>query len=150
MTERYFVALLVALPFVGAAGLWLYAFSLCGRTGRMVLTAGLYLVFEARVGRHEMPVYDDEPVRIREHRTEDERVAEYAAMRAETAVLPLTVSSAPYAEWAAQLHPDDLDELRISLERIERAAVSAFSAAVDDAVAEFLRERTDSHALVTA
>lgn len=152
MTQRYFVAALVALPFVLAAAFWLYAFSLCGRTGRIWLTAGLYPAFEARIGRHELietrerPVYEDEPVTIRDHRTEAERIAAYAAMRAETQTLPVTVSAAPYTEWTAALHPTDLDELRVTLEAIE----ARFAATVDAAVADFLREHTGSHVLVPA
>lgn len=151
MTERYFVAALVALPFVLAAALWLYAYSLSGRTGRILITGGLFLIFEPRTGRHELietkerPVYEDEPVTIRDHRTEAERVAAYAAMRAETQTLPVTVSAAPYTEWTAALHPTDLDELRATLEAIE----ARFAATVDAAVAAFLHEHTGSHALVS-
>jgi hypothetical protein len=142
--------MVVALPFVMAAAFWLYAYSLCGRTGRIALTGGLFLIFEPRHGRHELietkerPVYEDEPVTIRDHRTEAERIADYAAMRAETADLPVTVSAAPYADWTASLAPTDIDELRATLEDIERR----FVATVDAAVAEFLREHTGAHALV--
>jgi hypothetical protein len=152
VTERYFVAALVALPFVLAAALWLFAFSLSGRAGRLWLSGGLYLIFEPRIGRHELveskerPVYEDEPVTIRDTRTEAERMAAYAAMRAETQTLPVTVSAAPYTEWTAALAPTDLDELRATLEAIE----AHFAATVDAAVAEFLRERTDVYALVPA
>lgn len=144
MTQHQFIAAVLALPFSLSAALWMYAFTLCGRIGRTWLTGGLYLIFEARVGKHEMPVYEDEPVRIHEHRTEDERAAEYAAMRAETQALPVTVSAAPYVDWTAALHPTDLDELRATLEGIE----AHFRAVVDAAVADFLHEHTGAHRLV--
>jgi hypothetical protein len=148
VTERYFVALLLALPFTLAAGLWMYAFTQCTRLGRIVLTAGLYLVFEPRIGRHEMPVYEDEPVHIRERRTEDERAAEYAAMKAETELLPLTVSAAPYTAWTSALHPTELDELRASLDAVVRTFQRDLTARLDAVVDDFLREHTEEHLLV--
>jgi len=150
VTQHQFIAAVLALPFTMAAGLWIYAFSLCERTGRIWLTAGLYLVFEPRVGRHEAPIYEDEPVHIRERRTEDQRIADYAAMRAETQQIPVTVSAAPYASWAAELYPDEAERLRDALEDIERRAVAAFQVAVDRAVEEFLREVTTEQQLVPA
>lgn len=154
MTTRYFIAVVVSLPFALAAGLWAYAFSLCGRTGRLVLTAGLFLVFEARRGRHEMldepPTYEGEPVRVRDHRTEDERAAAYALMRAETQAMPVTVSAAPYTAWTAALHPTDLDELRASLDAVVTDFQRDLTAKLDAVVSEFLRERTGEQALIPA
>ena len=150
MTTYRFAVVLIAMAFTGSAVLWIAAFNLSGRTGRLVLTAGLYLVFEARRGRHELrdetPTYDGDPVHLRDHRSEEERAADYANMRAETQALPLTISAAPYMAWTGELHPTDLDELRYRLERVQ----AEFAARVDAVLNEFLREHTDEQALVAA
>jgi hypothetical protein len=146
VTTQHFAQTLLCAPFALAAGLWIYAFSLCGRTGRMWLTAGLYLIFEAREGRHVL--YEDEPVTIRDQRSEEEKMAAYAAMRAETEMLPITPSAAPYMTWTAALHPSDLDELRERLDAVQRDFMTGFAVRIDAVVEEFLRERTDELAIV--
>jgi hypothetical protein len=156
VTQQHFVVALVFVPFVMAAALWIYAFSLCSRTGRILLTAGLWLLVEPRHGVHEMPAtkerptYEDEPVRIRERRTEDERIAAYANMRAETMELPVTVSAAPYIGWAAELAPTDLDELRASLDSVVTGFHNDLTARLDAVLADVLAEHTGAHRLVAA
>ena len=153
MTQQHFVEVVISLPFIAALALWAYGFSLCGRTGRLILTAGAYLIFEPRIGRHvaravrdEPPTYDGDPVNIRDTRTEAERAADYALMREQTELLPVTVSAAPLMDWTAELHPSDFEELRATLEDIERR----FRATVDAAVADFMRGQTAEHDLIPA
>lgn len=153
MTMQHFIQGLSAMAFVGSAALWLAAFNLAGRAGRLVLTAGLYLIFEPRIGRHEMrgrPVYEDEPVHLRENRTEEQRIEAYQLMVAETQMMPVTTSAAPYTVWAAALHPTDLDELRASLDAVVRDFQRDLTLKMDAVLADFLRERTEEHALVGA
>lgn len=148
MTMHRFAIVLLAMCMTGSASLWIYAFTLCERRGKILLTAGLFLAFEPHVGRHEMPVYEDEPVHIRERRTEEQRIAAYATMVAETAALPVTTSAAPYTAWATALHPTDLDDLRARLDQVQRDFMTGFAMRVDAVVEEFLRERTDELAIV--
>jgi hypothetical protein len=153
VTNQHFAQTLLCAPFVFAAVLWAFAFSLCGRTGRLLLTAGIYLIFEPRRGRHEArsvrdqpPTYDGDPVSIRDNRTEAQRATAYALMRAQTELLPVTVSAAPLMDWTSELYPTDFEELRATLEDIERR----FRATVDTAVADFMRGQTTEQLLVPA
>jgi hypothetical protein len=156
MDMRLFDLVLATLALVAALALWAFAFSLAARTGRLLLSAGLYLIFEPRQGRHiaraqrdERPTYDGDPVDIRDERTEAERAAEYAAMRARTEMLPITVSAAPLVDFAAQLHPTDLEQLKAELEAIERDVLRTFRMRVDAALMAFTGDYTQEFAAVS-
>jgi hypothetical protein len=117
MTQTHFHVILIGMAFTGAAGLWAAAWTLCGPVGRRRLAFGLRLDELARdmqswtshSGRHEtiktreVPLYDGEAVRHLGRRTEAERQAEYAALRAEAVEAAVSVSAAPLVDFTAEL-----------------------------------------------
>ena len=117
MTQIRFEMILTGMAVVTGSGLWIYAWTLSGPTGRRVLSFGLDRPLRAlgadlkgrfvpegaheRTRTREVPIYDGEPVRMRV-RDEAQRVAEYAALREEAQAVA-SVSAAPLVDFTGEL-----------------------------------------------
>lgn len=105
MTQHLY-AIPISAAFIGAVACYAAAWNLSGHTGRRVLAFGLDLesIFRSRQGRHrETAMYDGEAVHTHDHRTEEERQAEYQRLRDEAVTAVISVSAAPLVDFTAEL-----------------------------------------------
>jgi hypothetical protein len=125
MTAQRFAAVLAALPFVFAAGLWMYAFSLAGPIGRNRLGLGIPALFHH--GRH-----------VIEHGSEEERVRDFADQVAEARTMRLeTVIEERQADELVGFTQEIRRVQPLPEDEVPADAKAAFQAAVDAAVEDF-------------